>query len=101
MVLFLVLFLNFFFVKDGWTPLHIAAENGFEEVVEILVEHGSNMNIQTKVLIFLFLLSFKSIVRFAFFKKNSFLRMAGLLFTLALSKVLKKLCKFLLNMDPT
>ena len=35
-------------------PLHYAAERGHEEIVKILVEHGSNMDFQDRVLIFFF-----------------------------------------------
>ena len=50
-----VLFLTtFFLLKDGWTALHHAAWRGFEQIVKILVEHRSNINIQTKVFIFFF-----------------------------------------------
>ena len=50
-----VLFLTtFFLLKTGWTALHYAAERGFEQIVKILVEHRSNINIQTKVFIFFF-----------------------------------------------
>ena len=33
-------------VRDhsGWTPLHDAASNGHVEVMEILLEHGANIN---------------------------------------------------------
>ena len=52
-----VLFLNnFFLLKYGWTALHCAAEKGFGQIVKILVEHGSNLDLQTKVLIFFFLI---------------------------------------------
>ena len=44
--------LTFFLLKDGVTALHIAAWNGFEQIVKILIEHGSNVGLQTKVLIF-------------------------------------------------
>ena len=53
-ILFCCFFNNFFLLKDGWTALHIAAGNGFEQIVKILIEHGSNVNLQTKVFIFLF-----------------------------------------------
>ena len=43
-----------FFFKDGWTPLHVAAENGFEEIVKIFIEHRANVNIQNKVFSFFF-----------------------------------------------
>ena len=54
-------FNNFFLLKDGMTALHIAASRGFEEVVKILIEHRSNINIQSKVFFFFF-----------FFLKNYF-----------------------------
>ena len=58
-VLFILFFYsffhNFFFVKNGKTALHYAfAERGFEQIVKILVEHGSNVQFQDQVLIFLF-----------------------------------------------
>ena len=34
------------------TALHFAASKGFEEIVELLIVHGSKINIQNKVLIF-------------------------------------------------
>ena len=43
-------------LKDGWTALHFAAREGFEQIVKFLVEHGSNVDLQTKVFIFLFLI---------------------------------------------
>ena len=52
-------FLKLFFVKSGWIALHYAAEKGSEEIVKILIEHGSNVNLQDEVLFFsLFLFSF-------------------------------------------
>ena len=52
-----VLFLNnFFLLKDGSTALHRAA--CFEQIVKILVKHGSNVHIQTIVFIFFFLFHF-------------------------------------------
>ena len=44
----------FFLLKYGITALHIAAEKGFEQIVKILVEHGSNLHLQEQVLIFFF-----------------------------------------------
>ena len=38
-------------MKEGWTALQFAANNGFEEIVEILLEHGANIDL-TVVLIF-------------------------------------------------
>ena len=56
--LFLFLFsllTTFFLLKNGRTALHIAAEKGFEQIVKILIKHGSNVHLQDRVLIFLFL----------------------------------------------
>eukprot|EP00008_Paramoeba_atlantica_P013244 CAMPEP_0201480932 /NCGR_PEP_ID=MMETSP0151_2-20130828/5298_1 /ASSEMBLY_ACC=CAM_ASM_000257 /TAXON_ID=200890 /ORGANISM="Paramoeba atlantica, Strain 621/1 / CCAP 1560/9" /LENGTH=339 /DNA_ID=CAMNT_0047862929 /DNA_START=41 /DNA_END=1057 /DNA_ORIENTATION=+ len=39
--------------EDGNAPLHLAVENGFKEIVEILVEHGADVDLQDAVL-FLF-----------------------------------------------
>ena len=50
--LFYFLFLKFFLflLKDGETALHFAALKGFEQTVKILLEHGSNILLQDKVL---------------------------------------------------
>ena len=45
-----------FLLKYGTTALHYAAFNGFEQIVKILIEHGSNVNLQTDVFIFFFYL---------------------------------------------
>ena len=127
---------TFFLLKDGWTALQGAVEKGFEQIVKILVEHGSNVHLQTKVFIFFFFFDFLFVCFFLFFYLlllwfysllfwcdgvwmavccvifvfvfilflNNFLfcsSMDGLLFTQLLTKVLNKLWKFLLNMDPT
>ena len=34
------------------TALHLAASKNFEEIMKILIEYGSSIDIQTKVLIF-------------------------------------------------
>ena len=36
------------------TALHYAAQRGFEQIVKILVEHGSIIDLQSTVLIFSF-----------------------------------------------
>ena len=36
--------------KDQYTPLHIAAKEGHEEVASVLLEHDANLNLTTKVL---------------------------------------------------
>ena len=48
---------TFFLLKNGLTVLHLAAEKGFEQIVKILVDHGSNVDLQKKVFI-LILISF-------------------------------------------
>ena len=35
--------------KDQYTPLHIAAKEGHEEVASVLLEHDANLNLTTKV----------------------------------------------------
>ena len=51
----IVLFFNIFFLlKFGKTALHFAALNGFEQIVKILIEHGSNVHLQNIVFIFFF-----------------------------------------------
>ena len=47
-----VLFLTSSLFKYGETALHFTAQEGFEEIVKILIEHRSNINIRTKVFIF-------------------------------------------------
>ena len=47
--------LLFLFVKAGKAALHKAAEKGFEGIVKILLEHGSNVHLQTRVFSFLIL----------------------------------------------
>ena len=47
-------FTTFFLLKYGMTALHRAADRGFEQIVKILVEHGSNVHLQDKVFIFFF-----------------------------------------------
>ena len=114
----------FFLLKYGWTALHSAADEGFVEIVKILIEHGSSINLQNQVLIslffffdFLFFLFDFSLVCcmgfilvvvvessltfwdlcFLFWSciNNFLLSLEGLLFTLLLlTKVLKRLWRF-------
>ena len=42
-------------LKGGWTALHYAADKGFEQIVKILVEHGSNVDLQDRVVLIFFL----------------------------------------------
>ena len=44
-----------FLIKDGWTPLHRAVNNSFEEIVNNFMEHQANISIQNKVFIFFLL----------------------------------------------
>ena len=62
---FALFFNNFLFVnllKGGYTALHYAAENGFEQIVKILIEHGSNVHLLTEVFIFFLIFIFISFV---------------------------------------
>ena len=46
-----LIFLFFFNVKDGETPLYIAAFKGHEQIVQLLLEKGNpNVDLPTKVL---------------------------------------------------
>ena len=91
--------------KDEITPLYIAAENGFEQIAQILLEKGkANVNLPRKVsflfsfslsyflfLFFFFSFSF-SLSHFFSFDKNE--RMEKLLFILLLKMGMNKLFKF-------
>ena len=55
---FILFLTTLFLLKDGWTALHYAAYSGYKQILKILIEHGSNVHLQTKVLIFFFLISF-------------------------------------------
>ena len=78
MILFFFLFLSFFSFsffyffhqKDGVTPLSIAAENGDEQIVQILLEKGKpNVDLPDKVIlliVFFFLFLFQFLI-FLFF----------------------------------
>ena len=35
--------------KDGYSSLHIAAKEGHEEIASLLIDHGANLNLFTKV----------------------------------------------------
>ena len=37
------------FTLSSYTPLHIAAKEGQEEVAAVLLEHGASLNATTKV----------------------------------------------------
>lgn len=34
------------FVQEGTTPLHLAAEKGYVEIVQVLIDHGANARVQ-------------------------------------------------------
>ena len=36
-------------LQDGWSPLMIASENGYHEIVKVLIEQGANINSQNEV----------------------------------------------------
>ena len=36
--------------QDGWSALYVASANGHTSVVELLIESGAQLDIQTKVL---------------------------------------------------
>ena len=53
---YFLIFLFFFNVKDGATPLFIAAGHGYEQIVQILLEEGNpNVEFETKVIVIVFL----------------------------------------------
>ena len=66
--------LSFFYfnVKNGVTPLYIAAQEGYEQIVQFLLEKGNpNVDLPTKVLLlivfFLFLFLFQFLIFLFFF----------------------------------
>ena len=42
---------SFFDVKDGVTPLFFAAQEGYEQIVQILLEKGANVDLADKVIL--------------------------------------------------
>ena len=38
-----------FVLQDGWTPLVSASQNGYLEIVKLLIEAGANFNHTAKV----------------------------------------------------
>ena len=64
-----LIFLFFFNVKDGVTPLLIAAANGHKQIVEILLEKGKpNVDLPDQVLLLIVSFSFSfSVSHFSIF----------------------------------
>ena len=57
--LFSSLFLKTSFCfKGGWTVLHRAAFRDSEDIMKILIEHGSNIDLQERVLILILIFFF-------------------------------------------
>ena len=74
--IFILFLFHFFFIyfllnlKDRTTPLYIAAQNGHEQIVQILLEKGkSHIDLATEVLLFILLLILLSwfLIFFSFF----------------------------------
>ena len=70
------------------TALHIAAEEGFEQIVKFLIEHGSNVHLQDQVFIFFF---FFFLICISLFFLIFFICCCGLILY----------CFYLLNTNPT
>ena len=88
----------FCILKDGVTPLFVAAQNGHEQTVQILLEKGKpNVDLADEV-IFIDLISFSFLfLFFSLFSLFTFFvirRMEELLFILLLVKDMNKLFKF-------
>ena len=45
----LIYFSVYYFLQDGWTPLHIAGYNGLESTVLVLLQNGADLNLQDEV----------------------------------------------------
>ena len=62
------LFTFFFNVKNGETALYIAAQNGHEQIVQILLEEGkANADLANKSVFFFFSFLFFSLSHFSIF----------------------------------
>ena len=67
-LIFFLIFIFFLNVKDGRTPLFIAAQNGDKQLVQILLEKGeSNVDLPDQVLFFSFSFFFFLFFSFSFF----------------------------------
>ena len=38
-----------YLVQNGWTPLYTACFNGYDKVVEVLLDHGVQVDVPDKV----------------------------------------------------
>ena len=63
---FLIFLFYFFNVKDGTTPLYIAAQNGHEQIVQILLERGANVDLADEVILLIVSFSFSFLLFFSF-----------------------------------
>ena len=48
-------------LQDGASPLAVASQDGHREIVQMLIDHGANVNSQQKVCIILWIPSLVSI----------------------------------------
>ena len=44
-----IYFSVYYFLQNGWTPLHRACENGHESTARVQLENGADPNLQNKV----------------------------------------------------
>ena len=53
--LFIFSFFYFFYLKNGATPLHVAAFNGYGQIIQILLKKGkANVDLADQVLLIVF-----------------------------------------------